>query len=154
MADTDDVLPLLDKVLAARRATLDEERPEAVARQHARGRWTARESLTRLFDPGTFVEDGQLAAPASRHLGEGPADGLVMGVGMVDGHAVCAASYDYTVFGGSQSPRKHRKLDRLLDLADRHRWPLICWAEGGGARATELNYQGGMVTTFVQFPRL
>jgi acetyl-CoA carboxylase carboxyltransferase component len=154
MADTDDVLPLLDKVLAARRATLDEERPEAVARQHARGRWTARERLNRLFDPGTFVEYGQLAAPASRHLGEGPADGLVMGVGMVDGHAVCAASYDYTVFGGSQSPRNHRKLDRLLDLAQRNRWPMICWSEGGGARATELNYQGGMVTTFVQFPRL
>jgi acetyl-CoA carboxylase carboxyltransferase component len=58
------------------------------------------------------------------------------------------------VFGGSQSPRNHRKMDRLLELAGRNRWPLVCWSEGGGARATELNYQGGMVTTFVQFPRL
>ena len=42
----------------------------------------------------------------------------------------------------------------MLELAARHRWPVVCWSEGGGARATELNYQGGMVTTFVQFPRL
>jgi acetyl-CoA carboxylase carboxyltransferase component len=156
MADLtkDDVPPLLQKVLDARQATLDENRPNAVDRQHGRGRWTARERIAALFDRDTFVEYGQLTAPASRHLGEGPADGLVMGVGKVDGHTVCAASYDYTVFGGSQSPRNHRKLDRLLDLAERNRWPLVCWSEGGGARATELNFQGGMVTTFVQFPRL
>ena len=150
----DDVPALLRKVLDARAATLDEHRPEAVARQHGRGRWTARERLAALFDPGTFVEYGQLVRPASRQLGDGPADGLVMGVGRADGHTVCAFSYDYTVFGGSQSPRNHRKLDRLLELAGRNRWPLVCWSEGGGARATELNYQGGMVTTFVQFPRL
>jgi acetyl-CoA carboxylase carboxyltransferase component len=77
-----------------------------------------------------------------------------MGVGRVDGVAVCAFTYDYTVFGGSQSPRSHRKMDRMLELAERNRWPVVCWAEGGGARATELNYQSGMVTTFVQFSRM
>jgi acetyl-CoA carboxylase carboxyltransferase component len=150
----DDLPPLLQQVRAARAATLDDARPDAIGRQHDRGRWSARERLAALFDPGTFTEYGQLAQPASRALGDGPADGLVMGVGMVDGEAVCAFSYDYSVFGGSQSPRNHRKLDRLLELAHRNRWPLVCWSEGGGARATELNYQGGMVTTFVQFPRL
>jgi acetyl-CoA carboxylase carboxyltransferase component len=159
MADTTTDNPdvdggLLARVLAARAATLDDARPEAVRRQHDRGRWTARERLASLFDAGSFVEYGQLAQPATNALGDGPADGLVMGVGLVDGSAVCAFSYDYTVFGGSQSPRNHRKMDRLLELARRNRWPVICWSEGGGARATELNYQGGMVTTFVQFPRL
>ena len=159
MADTTTDNPdvdggLLARVLAARAATLDDARPEAVRRQHDRGRWTARERLASLFDAGSFVEYGQLAQPATKALGDGPADGLVMGVGLVDGSAVCAFSYDYTVFGGSQSPRNHRKMDRLLELARRNRWPVICWSEGGGARATELNYQGGMVTTFVQFPRL
>lgn len=150
----DDLPPLLRKVLDARAATLDRARPEAVARQHGRGRWTARERIEALFDPDTFVEYGQLVRPASRQLGDGPADGLVMGVGLVGGSPVCAFSYDYTVFGGSQSPRNHRKMDRLLELARRNRWPVVCWSEGGGARATELDYQGGMVTTFVQFPRL
>jgi acetyl-CoA carboxylase carboxyltransferase component len=144
----------LRTVLDARAATLDGARPDAVARQHARGRWTARERIEALYDPATFVEYGQLVTPANRQLGDGPADGLVMGVGKVDGHDVCAFSYDYTVFGGSQSPRNHRKMDRLLELAGRHRWPVVCWSEGGGARASELNYQSGMVTTFVQFPRL
>lgn len=145
---------MLAKVLDARAKTLDDARPAAVQRQHDRGRWTARERIAALFDPDTFVEYGQLAQPATRALGDGPADGLVMGVGQVGGAPVCAFSYDYTVFGGSQSPRNHRKMDRLLELARRNRWPLICWSEGGGARATELNYSGGMVTTFVQFPRL
>ena len=153
-AEATELPALLRKVLDARAATLDAARPEAVARQHARGRWTARERIGALFDAGTFVEYGQLVRPASRQLGEGPADGLVMGVGLVEGSPVCAFSYDYTVFGGSQSPRNHRKMDRLLELARRNRWPVVCWSEGGGARATELDYQDGMVTTFVQFPRL
>ncbi|MXZ15470.1 MAG: biotin carboxylase, partial [Acidimicrobiales bacterium] len=99
--------PLLAKAMAAREATLDEARPEAVARQHARGRWTARERIAALFDPDTFVEYGQLAQPQIRSLGDGPADGLVMGVGQVDGVSVCAFTYDYTVMGGSQSPTNH-----------------------------------------------
>ena len=45
-------------------------------------------------------------------------------------------------------------MDRMLELARRNRWPLVCWSEGGGARATELDYHGGMVTTFVHFPKL
>lgn len=149
-----DVPPLLAKAMAAKEATLDESRPDAVARQHARGRWTARERITALFDPGTFVEYGQLAQPQRRSLGNAPADGLVMGVGQVDGVAVCAFSYDYTVMGGSQSPRNHRKMDRMMEVAERNRWPVIFWSEGGGARATELHYDGGTVTTFVQLARL
>jgi len=149
-----DVPPLLQKVRDARAASLDAARPEAIARQHGRGRWTARERIEAFFDPGTFVEYGQLAQPETRKLGNAPADGLVMGVGRTGGMAVCAFTYDYTVFGGSQSPRNHRKMDRMLDLAARNRWPVVCWSEGGGARATELNYQSGMVTTFVQLSRL
>ena len=98
-----EIPPLLRKLLDARAATLDAARPEAVARQHERGRWTARERIEALFDGDTFVEYGQLVRPASRQLGAGPADGLVMGVGLVDGSPVCAFSYDYTVFGGGSS---------------------------------------------------
>lgn len=150
----DDDPPLLAKTQAARRATLDDARPEAIARQHGRGRWTARERITALFDPETFVEYGQLAQPQRRSLGDAPADGLVMGVGLVDGVSVCAFTYDYTVMGGSQSPRNHRKMDRMMEVTERNRWPVVFWSEGGGARASELHYDGGMVTTFVQLARL
>lgn len=154
MVDPTEIPLSLQRVFDARAATLDANRPGAVALQHARGRLTARERIESLFDADTFVEYGQLTQPATKALGDGPADGLVMGVGQVQGRTVCAFSYDYTVFGGSQSPRNHHKMDRLLTLAGRNRWPVVCWSEGGGARATELNFQAGMVTTFVQFPRL
>ncbi|WP_419916132.1 acyl-CoA carboxylase subunit beta [Candidatus Poriferisodalis sp.] len=149
-----DVPPLLAKAMAAKEATLDEARPAAVERQHARGRWTARERIAALFDPGTFVEYGQLAQPQIRSLGDAPADGLVMGVGRVDGVAVCAFTYDYTVMGGSQSPHNHRKVDRMMEVAERNRWPVIFWSEGAGARATELYYASGTVTTFIQLAKM
>ncbi|MGD9752849.1 MAG: acyl-CoA carboxylase subunit beta [Acidimicrobiia bacterium] len=154
-ASGDAAVPMrLQQLYDARAATLDASRTAAVQRQHDRGRWTARERIAALFDPDTFVEYGQLAQPKTRALGDGPADGLIMGVGLVDGRPVCAFTYDYTVFGGSQSPRNHRKMDRMLALAERNRWPVVCWSEGGGARANELDYDGGMVTTFVQFARM
>ncbi|MCC6434096.1 MAG: biotin carboxylase [Acidimicrobiales bacterium] len=153
-ADAPELPARLQQLLAARAATLDEHRAVAVQRQHDRGRWTARERIAALVDPDSFVEYGQLAQPKTRALGDGPADGLLMGVGMVDGAPVCVFTYDYTVFGGSQSPRNHRKMDRMLALAERNRWPVVCWSEGGGARANELDYDGGMVTTFVQFARM
>ena len=137
--------PLLAKAMAAKEATLDEARPTAVARQHARGRWTARERIAAAFDPETFVEYGQLAQPQIRSLGDAPADGSVMGVGRVDGVAVCAFTYDYTVMGGSQSPTNHRKVDRMMEVAERNRWPVIFWSEGAGARATELFYDSRAV---------
>ncbi len=150
----DEIPPLLAKAESARQDTLDDARPVAINRQHSRGRWSARERISALFDPGTFVEYGQLAQPQRRSLGDAPADGLVMGVGLVDGVSVCAFTYDYTVMGGSQSPQNHRKMDRMMQVAERNRWPLVFWSEGGGARASELHYDGGMVTTFVQLARL
>ncbi len=153
-SDSAELPARLQQLLDARAATLDANRPAAVERQHGRGRWTARERVGALVDPGSFVEYGQLAQPKTRALGDGPADGLVMGVGLVGGRPVCVFTYDYSVFGGSQSPRNHRKMDRMLALAERNRWPIVCWSEGGGARATELDYDGGMVTTFVQMARM
>ena len=129
-----------------RRAVTDEARPEAVAKQHGRGRWTARERIAGLVDVGTFVEYGALATPAARDL-DGAADGLVMGHATVDGQPVCVMGYDYTVHAGTQSQRNHRKIDRMLDLARRHRWPLVVWSEGGGMRPHELTF-GGLTSTF------
>jgi acetyl-CoA carboxylase carboxyltransferase component len=125
---------------------LDAARPEAVARRRERGRRTARENLADLLDPGSFVEYGPLmfAAQEARRSREElirrtPADGLVGGVGAIDGHACVAMSYDYTVLAGTQGMRNHQKKDRLFELAERRRLPVVLFAEGGGGRPGDVD---------------
>jgi acetyl-CoA carboxylase carboxyltransferase component len=125
---------------------LDAARPEAVAARRERGRRTARENLTDLLDEGTFVEYGPLifAAQERRRSREElitrtPADGLVAGVGDIDGHRSVAMSYDYTVLAGTQGMRNHAKKDRLFELAERGRLPVVLFAEGGGGRPGDVD---------------
>ncbi len=63
-----------------------------------------------------------------------PADGLVGGVGAVAGHPVVVCSYDYTVLAGTQGLQNHRKKDRLFEVAERQRLPVVFFTEGGGGR--------------------
>jgi len=125
---------------------LDAARPEAVARRRERGRRTARENLAELLDPDTFVEYGPLlfAAQEGRRsreelIARTPADGLVGGVGEIDGRACVAMSYDYTVLAGTQGMRNHAKKDRLFELAERRRLPVVLFAEGGGGRPGDVD---------------
>ncbi|HMD52036.1 MAG TPA: carboxyl transferase domain-containing protein, partial [Solirubrobacteraceae bacterium] len=125
---------------------LDAARVEAVARRHDRGRRTARENLSDLLDEGSFVEYGPLlfAAQELRRTREEliartPADGLVGGVGEVEGRPCVAMSYDYTVLAGTQGMRNHLKKDRLFELAERRRLPVVLFAEGGGGRPGDVD---------------
>jgi acetyl-CoA carboxylase carboxyltransferase component len=125
---------------------LDAARPEAVARRRRRGRRTARENLAELVDEGTYVEYGPLlfAAQESRRsreelIARTPADGLVAGVGEIDGRPCVAMSYDYTVLAGTQGMRNHAKKDRLFEIAERRRLPLVLFAEGGGGRPGDVD---------------
>jgi acetyl-CoA carboxylase carboxyltransferase component len=138
----------LEQVLERRLAMLDEGRAAAVQRRHEQGRRTARENIADLCDEGSFAEYGGLALAAQRArrtpeelLEKSPADGVVTGVGAVNGalfgerDARCVVmSYDYTVLAGTQGIRNHRKTDRMLDLARRERLPIVLFAEGGGGR--------------------
>ena len=133
---------LIEEVLQLRRAAMDAARPEAVAKVHARGKFTARERIAMLLDADSFVEYGVLAVPSNPEI-TGPADGLVQGVGTIDGAPVAVASYDYTVQGGTQTALNHGKFDRLVELAYERGWPLVTFADGGGARAHDLG--GGQV---------
>jgi acetyl-CoA carboxylase carboxyltransferase component len=124
----------------------DQRRPEAVDKRHAAGRRTARENLADLLDPGSFVEYGPLVIAAqegrrSRQelIERTPADGLVGGVGEIDGRPVAAMSYDYTVLAGTQGMRNHSKKDRLFELAHRRRLPVVLFAEGGGGRPGDVD---------------
>jgi acetyl-CoA carboxylase carboxyltransferase component len=81
-----------------------------------------------------FVEYGPLAGRSSDVDDHAVADGLVGGVGTVAGHPVVAASYDRSVLDGTQSDRNQRKLAKLIYLAHTHRWPLVTFLDGDGAR--------------------
>jgi acetyl-CoA carboxylase carboxyltransferase component len=125
---------------------LDAARPDAVAKRRERGRRTARENLSELLDDGTFVEYGPLLfaaqeqrRPREELIARTPADGLVAGVGDVDGRPCVAMSYDYTVLAGTQGMRNHLKKDRLFDVAERRRLPLVLFAEGGGGRPGDVD---------------
>jgi acetyl-CoA carboxylase carboxyltransferase component len=126
--------------------TLDEARPGAVAKRHERGGRTARENLSDLVDEGTFVEYGPLmfAAQERRRTREElerrtPADGLVGGVGDIAGRPAVVMSYDYTVLAGTQGMRNHQKKDRLFEVAERRRLPVVLFAEGGGGRPGDVD---------------
>ena len=125
---------------------LDAARPEAVAQRRERGRRTARENLADLLDADTFVEYGPLLFAAQERrrtreelIARTPADGLVGGVGRLAGRPCVAMSYDYTVLAGTQGMRNHAKKDRLFELAERRRLPVVLFAEGGGGRPGDVD---------------
>jgi acetyl-CoA carboxylase carboxyltransferase component len=127
----------------------DEARPEAVERRRSTGQRTARENVADLCDAGTFVEYGPLVIAAQRRRREveelierTPADGLVAGVGEVEGRPTAVLSYDYTVLAGTQGLQNHRKKDRLFDLIERQRLPVVFFAEGGGGRPGDTDAVG------------
>src|SRR5258707_1112909 len=146
--------PDLQQVREARAAILDDARPKAVAQQRKRGRWTAREGIAVLVDPDSFVEYGGLARPAVSGM-TGAADGVVMGTAQIDGRPVDLLIYDYTVYAGTQSAINHMKTTRMFEHAERHRLPVVCWLDGGGARPHDMKVEGrGATPTFVVFARL
>ncbi len=141
--------PDLAEVVERHAAGLDAARPDVVARRHERGHRTARENVADLVDPGSFVEYGPLVIAAQRRrrslddlIARTPADGLVAGVGTVDGRPTAVLSYDYTVLAGTQGYRNHHKKDRLFDVIERRRLPVVFFAEGGGGRPGDTDAPG------------
>lgn len=163
-ADPDAIRPDLAETLARHAVGLDAHRPEAVAKRRRIGRRTARENIQDLCDDGTFTEYGALAIAAQRRrrslddlIASTPADGMVTGTGRIDGVRCVAMSYDYTVLAGTQGLQNHRKTDRMLQLAEERRLPVVLFAEGGGGRPgdTDTTSVAGLdVTTFHQMGRL
>jgi acetyl-CoA carboxylase carboxyltransferase component len=143
---------------------LDPRRPDAVARRRCSGKRTTRENLDDLLDPGTFVEYGPLAIAAQRRrraveelIATTPADGLVAGIGGVDGAETVVLSYDSTVLAGTQGLQGHLKKDRLFEVAERLRLPVVVFTEGGGGRPGDtdaLGVTGLDVMAFHLFARL
>ena len=146
--DLDFIRPDLAEVEARRARTLDENRPDAVARRRKTNHRTARENITDLVDEGSFHEYGafqvaarQARAPMEELIDRTPADGLIAGLARVNGdqfddeHArAMVMSYDYTVLAGTQGFNNHHKKDRMFELTADMKLPLVIFAEGGGGR--------------------
>jgi acetyl-CoA carboxylase carboxyltransferase component len=147
--DPDRIRPDLAAVLDRHAVGMDAARPDAVARRRATGQRTTRENVDELVDPGSFVEYGPLVIAAQRRrrpvedlIARTPADGMVGGVGQVNGQRTIVMSYDYTVLAGTQGLQNHRKKDRLFELAERLRLPVVFFTEGGGGRPGDTDGAG------------
>ena len=146
--DLDHIRADLAETIQRHEIGLDAARPEAVAKRRKRGHRTARENIADLCDPDSFVEYGALVLAAQRQrrslddlMKNAPADGMVAGFGRVNGdqfghdRARCIVmSYDYMVMAGTQGFKSHYKKDRMFELAEKWRLPVVFFAEGGGGR--------------------
>ena len=124
---------------------LNERRKEAMlgggedktAKRHAKGQLTARERVESLFDSNSFQESGlhvDQAKPTAHKL---PGDGVITGVGNVDGRPVAVFSQDFTVSGGSLSQMHAQKICDLQDQACELGFPIVGINDSGGARIQE-----------------
>lgn len=112
-----------------------------IARQHDQGKYTARERIERLIDPGTFIEFDrfvthkctQFGMEKTKYLG----DGVVTGIGSIDGQRVAIYSQDFTCWGGALGNAHAKKICKIMDFALENRIPIIGINDSGGARIQE-----------------
>jgi len=152
----------------------DAHREQAVKKRHDKGYLSARENLALYCQAESFREYGRLAvaAQASRYSKEQlrentAADGVITGMGKVPLGLDSAASEglkttfiinDYSVLAGTQGYYHHAKIDRMLDVAEQQRTPVVMYTEGGGGRPGDtdvLHINSGLgCTTFSNWARL
>jgi propionyl-CoA carboxylase beta chain len=113
----------------------------AIAKQHAKGKNTARERIEMLLDPGSFVEIDEYVRHRSTAFGMDKnrpyGDAVVTGVGTIHGRQVALFSQDFTIFGGSLGEAAGNKIIKVMDLAIATGVPIIGILDSGGARIQE-----------------
>ena len=112
-----------------------------IAKQHEKGKMTARERIAKLFDEGSFVELDAFVKHRCTNFGQEkkdlPAEGVVTGYGTVDGRLVYAFAQDFTVEGGSLGEMHAKKIWKVQDLAMKMGAPIVGINDSGGARIQE-----------------
>jgi methylmalonyl-CoA decarboxylase subunit alpha len=140
--------------LEARRAKIRElGGVDKIAKQHARGKMTARERLNAFFDDAVYFEIGAHGTQMGLAAGpdgtdKPPADGVVTAFGKVEGRMVCAVAYDFTVKGGSIGYTGEEKVTRLRQMSLRGRWPIVWFIDSGGARIDPGSSHPDMISLF------
>ena len=114
---------------------------KAIAKQHEKGKLTARERIVLLFDEGTFVELDAFVKHRCTNFGmekvDAPTEGVITGYGKVDGRLVYAYSQDFTIIGGSLGEMHAAKICKAMDNALKVGAPIVCINDSGGARNQE-----------------
>jgi len=131
--------PLVEDLAQRRERAYGMGGPDRIERQRSLGKNPVRDRVDELLDPGTFVEYGLLAdhmdpgltAAGYDHLA---ADGMVAGIGEIEGRRVGLMAYDFTVMGGSMGAVGERKTARMREMALRWRIPLVWLLDSAGAR--------------------
>jgi acetyl-CoA carboxylase carboxyltransferase component len=131
---------LLD--LALRREEADRAGGDArIAKQHAQGKYTARERIEKILDPGSFEEYDAFVTHRCTDFEMGSqqplTDGVITGFGTIAGRLVFVFSQDFTIFGGSLSMAYAEKICKVMELAVRAGAPIIGLNDSGGARIQE-----------------
>jgi acetyl-CoA carboxylase carboxyltransferase component len=114
---------------------------EAIQKQKATGKLTARERILALLDPKSFHEYDLFVEHAAKDFDMDkkylPGDGVITGTGVLSGHPVCIFAQDFTVAGGSLGYMHAKKITKIMDHAMKLKVPLIGINDSGGARIQE-----------------
>ncbi|OUR93740.1 methylmalonyl-CoA carboxyltransferase [Halobacteriovorax marinus] len=151
----------MDTVLEEKRALLLEKRGQAelgggtarIERQHSQGKYTARERIERLIDPGTFIEFDKFVTHRCVEFGmqetEYLGDGVITGIAEMSGKKVALYSQDFTCWGGALGEYHAKKICKIMDFALANRIPIIGMNDSGGARIQEgVDALGGYAEIF------
>ena len=114
---------------------------DQIEKQHAKGKYTARERILMFLDEGSFEEFDMFVQHRCTNFGQEKkkflSDGVVTGYGTVNGRLVYVFSQDFTVFGGSLSETFALKICKVMDQAMKVGAPVIGFNDSGGARIQE-----------------
>ena len=114
---------------------------KAIEKQHAKGKYTARERIAQLLDEGSFEELDMFVQHRCTNFGQEKkhflGDGVVTGYGTIEGRLVYVFAQDFTVFGGSLSETMAQKICKVMDMAMKMGAPVIGINDSGGARIQE-----------------
>ena len=126
---------------------------KAIEKQHARGKYTARERIDMLLDEGSFEEFDMFKLHRCTNFGmekkQFLGDGVVAGCGTIDGRLVYIFAQDFTVNGGSLSETMAQKICKVMDMGMKMGAPVIGINDSGGARIQEgINALAGYAEIF------
>ena len=126
---------------------------KAIEKQHAKGKYTARERIAQLLDEGSFEELDMFVQHRCTNFGQDKkhflGDGVVTGYGTIEGRLVYVFAQDFTVFGGSLSETMAQKICKVMDMAMKMGAPVIGINDSGGARIQEgINALAGYAPDF------
>src|SRR6056297_2153603 len=124
-----------------------------IARQHEKGKLTARERIDLLVDKDSFEEIDAFVTHRSSAFGlenqKVKGDGVVTGFAKIEGRPVYLFSQDFTVFGGSLSETHAEKICKIMDMAMKNGVPVLGLNDSGGARIQEgVSSLGGYAEVF------